>query len=506
MKRKIIDAPAGPARRILTVLCGAAFVAASAGAIQAGELPDRTVVAAASTRLVLPPSRAKALQQFSYSLALTAAEWGAPLVTMYNLRHNDVFGPSPKALPNGIWRMSNISTPELSREAGYVTPNVNTIYGFGFLDLGPQPVVLTLPDSRGLYYMVEVCDMWTNAFAYPAGAARGYKGGTFAIVGPGWTGTLPPNVQRIDSPTRWVLIQPRVHLARQADLAASRAVLDGITTRGLAEFLGQPAPAAPKYDYLAPVYKTATQPVSALNYQDPLQFWDILSRAMNENPPPKEQIAALLPLFAPLGLELGKTWDRSRVQPDMLASMKQAAGDIGELLGTVPIGEFAGGWFVPPPTIGNFGTDYFTRAVVARDGLTANTPNEAVYFDSTTDETGTLLSGADRYAVTFHQLPPFNAPGFWSVTMYDGTNNYTVPNALNRYSLGSDDALKTAADGSTTLYIQHASPGTALESNWLPAPAGPFYMILRSYAPGPAIVQTLSKPGTYALPPIRLVK
>jgi DNA sulfur modification protein DndE len=106
----------------------------------------------------------------------------------------------------------------------------------------------------------------------------------------------------------------------------------------------------------------------------------------------------------------------------------------------------------------------------------------------------------------FHQLPPFVAPGFWSVTMYDGTNNYTVPNPINRYSLGSDNQLKTAADGTTTLYIQHASPGAALQSNWLPAPSGSFYLILRSYAPGPAMIRTLSVPGAYALPQITLVK
>ena len=114
--------------------------------------------------------------------------------------------------------MANISTPELAEQAGYVTPNVNTVYGFGFLDLGPQPVIMTLPDSRGRYYMVEVVDMWTNAFAYPAGVDHGYGGGTVAMVGPGWKGNLPPGLRRIDATTRWVLIQPRVHLKDQADL------------------------------------------------------------------------------------------------------------------------------------------------------------------------------------------------------------------------------------------------------------------------------------------------
>jgi hypothetical protein len=90
--------------------------------------------------------------------------------------------------------------------------------------------------------------------------------------------------------------------------------------------------------------------------------------------------------------------------------------------------------------------------------------------------------------------------------MYDATNNYTVPNALDRYSLGSDQTLTTGADGTTTIYVQSTNPGQARASNWLPAPAGPFYMILRSYAPGPAMIQALSDPQAYALPDIQLLQ
>ena len=97
--------------------------------------------------------------------------------------------PRQRQTPSGTWR--NISTPELSVESGYVTPNVNVVYGFGFLDLGPEPIVLNVPDSNGRYYLVEIVDMYTNAFAYVGGLQTGYKGGKFALVGPGWTGKLP---------------------------------------------------------------------------------------------------------------------------------------------------------------------------------------------------------------------------------------------------------------------------------------------------------------------------
>src|SRR5664279_33191 len=246
---------------------------------------------AASALSEAAAERAKALGAYSEALAVSAASWGSPLVTMYCPRHNDAVGKHPKAGVNAIWRMEDISTPTLSQEAGYVTPNVNTLYGFGFLDLAPEPVILSVPDSHGRYYMVEIVDFWTNAFAYAGGVATGYKGGKFALVGPGWKGRLPPHVTRIDSPTRWVLVQPRVHVVDRDDLPAAKAVLEAITVEGLAKATGKPSPAGPAYHYAAPDFADPKLPVSALAFKDPLQFWEILAAALAENPPPAEQVA-----------------------------------------------------------------------------------------------------------------------------------------------------------------------------------------------------------------------
>jgi hypothetical protein len=147
-----------------------------------------------------------------------AATFAAPLVAVYNLRSTVAVGPKPKAPPNTIWRMEDISTPKLAAESGYVSPNLDVIYGFGFADLGAEPVILTAPDSEGRYYMIEIVDMYTNHFAYPAGGANGYKGGKFALVAPGWKGELPVDVKRIDAPTRWIELQPRVNVKGASDL------------------------------------------------------------------------------------------------------------------------------------------------------------------------------------------------------------------------------------------------------------------------------------------------
>jgi hypothetical protein len=489
---------------LCAIVAATALAAANMAVAETPSSPPGAAGSKASAVSAAIVPRAKALGAYAQALAMSAAAWGSPLVTMYSLRYNDVFGPHPKAAVNAIWRMQDISTPELAQQAGYVTPNVNTLYGFGFLDLSAEPVILTTPDSHDRYYMVEIVDFWTNAFAYAGGVEAGYKGGKYAIVGPGWKGQLPPDVKRIDAPTRWVLIQPRVHVTGRDDLPAARKVLDAITVQGLGAATGKPAAPAQAYNYAPPVLTDPKLPVSALAFKDPLQFWEILADAMIENPPPPDQVTALLPLFAPLGIVPGQPWRRSTLAPVVVAAMEKVAREIPSEAALLPSGSFRNGWLVSWPTIGNFGTDYLNRAVIARNGLTANTPREAIYIGGLIGSDGSFLSGANRYTVTFKSQPPFVAPGFWSVTAYDQTNNYTAPNSINRYALGSDDkALKFNSDGSLTLYLQKDDPGSEHKENWLPTPAGTYYLILRSYAPGESLIRSQTNdPDAFPLPAI----
>jgi hypothetical protein len=285
-------------------------------------------------------------------------------------------------------------------------------------------------------------------------------------------------------------------------------VLGAIEPVGLAQYTGKPPLAASKYDYPAPRFANPDLPVSALAFEDPLQFWDLLSVAMIENPPPQDQITALLPMFKPLGLEFGKPWDRTKVSPIVLAAMSQAAQDIAPILAQLPFGSIVSNAFIPPPTIGNFGTDYATRAFIARNGLTANTPFEAIYWGNVLDSEGKFLRGGNKYTITFKEGIPFIPPGFWSITLYDTANNYTVPNPIDRYMVGSDmPDLKKNPDGSFTIYVQSDSPGADKESNWLPsAPTGQFYLIPRAYAPTQQAIDILSNPKSWPVPAVVPVK
>lgn len=347
------------------------------------------------------PDQAAAISEWARSLAIQTATFAAPIVGMYNLRQTVATGSDPKAKPGSLWRMPNISTPELAKESGYVTPNANTLYGFGFMDLSQEPVVLTAPDSKGRYYMIEIVDMWNNAFAYAAGKEAGYDGGKFAIVGPGWQGTLPDDVKRIDSPTAWVELQPRVHVKDQADLSAAQAVLEAITVQGLSEYEGKPGPAAKTYDYLTPKLDPNVAS-SRLTFVDPLQFWTIFVDAMNENPPPKAMVEAVLPSFKYLGIEMGKKWDPTSVDPLFLAEMKKAVPEIGPMMAEMVyvIGPHANGWMGTPYNLAAATTppnaDYLTAAISAVVGLTANRVDEAFYLWGQYDEKMEGLTGEKK--------------------------------------------------------------------------------------------------------------
>jgi hypothetical protein len=478
------------------VLAGTSALSMSIANAEEGSLPQATAVSA---------PHAAGPETFVLGLALQAATYALPIVAMYNLRHTTSFGSHPKVPANEIWRVEDVANPTIAEQAGYVTPNVNVIYGFGFMDLGLEPIIVIAPDSRSRYYMIEICDMWTNAFAYIGGIATGYEGGIFALVQSDWRGELPHGVKRIDCPTRWVEIQPRVHVKNKADLPGAQSVLRAIKVQGLSRYNGKPAPAPISYNYVIPRINPKVAS-SQMQFLDPLQFWEIFAGAMNENPPPESEIEAVLPQFKYLGIELGKPWQRDGVNPTVLEQMKLAAAKIGLMMTPLlPIlGNQANGWIIPPANVGKPGADFPGRAIVAAFGLTSNTPMEAIYYSGFADGYGEPLVGAKRYKMTFNEPMDYIKsipPGFWSISVYDAVTGYTVPNSINRYSLGSNDLLKRGDDNSFTLFLQHDNPSSEQEGNWLPTPVGPFYLILRNYAPVPEIVAALKDPANFRGPP-----
>jgi hypothetical protein len=148
---------------------------------------------------------------------------------------------------------------------------------------------------------------------------------------------------------------------------------------------------------------------------------------------------------------------------------------------------------------GQPGNGLLLRAACARTLPAVNVVQEAAYWTTTVDGTGQTLRGQHDYVLHFPagQLPPNEA--FWSLTMTDVVG-YMMSNPIDRYSVGDRSGLVANADGSMDIYIQSTAPA-GHESNWLPAPAGRFKLMLRAYLPGPAILN-----GEYHVPPVNKVQ
>jgi hypothetical protein len=144
---------------------------------------------------------------------------------------------------------------------------------------------------------------------------------------------------------------------------------------------------------------------------------------------------------------------------------------------------------------GKWDGNILVRAAFSQVLPGGNVAEEAVYWTTTVDSTGSRLNGTHDYILHFPAggLPPNNA--FWSLTMTDLTN-HMVNNSINRYNVGTYSNLTPNSDGSMDIYLQDTPP-SGNESNWLPAPSGNFKLWLRAYLPGPAILN-----GTYQVPPV----
>ena len=147
--------------------------------------------------------------------------------------------------------------------------------------------------------------------------------------------------------------------------------------------------------------------------------------------------------------------------------------------------------------------NYLNRMGAAVLGIYGNTKEEAIYPAYYVDGDKQKLDGSHRYTLRFAkgQLPPVNS--FWSLTMYDQPASLLVHNPINRYLLNSTmlSEFQMDDDGGLTLYIQNESPGKDKEANWLPAPKGPFSVIMRLYWPKAEAVE-----GQWKQPPLMRVK
>lgn len=373
-----------------------------------------------------------------------------------------------------------------------VRPNFDTLYSSAWLDLTAGPVLIELPDSDDRYYMMPMLDMWTDVFATLGKRTSGTGAQTVAVVPPGHRGDVPAATHVVHAPTPHVWVIGRTQTNGPADYPAVRAFQDGwrITPPD-----GWTAPA------VDPAVDTTTEPLRLVDDLSAVDFLTLAAEVLAVNPPHATDASQLMRLQR-LGIEPGRPFDPSRFDAAELTLIQQGASDgLAEIRsGVAHAGVPVNGWMVLTTAMGVYGNEYLRRAVITLVGLGANPAQDAVYPLVLTDADGEPLTGDHDYVLHFDkaELPPVHA--FWSVTMYDA-EGFQIANELDRFALGDRDPLAYGADGSFDIHVRRTNPGPELESNWLPAPAGPIGMTMRLYAPAEQVLD-----GRWVPPVVRRVR
>jgi hypothetical protein len=420
-------------------------------------------------------------EQAAYAIGVEAYTYLYPLVLMDVTRRQMTNVEPGKFIgrgPANAFTHARTFPPANFRDV--VRPNFDTLYSIAWLDLTKEPMILSAPDTDGRYYLLPLLDMWTDVFASPGKRTTGTQAASFAVVPPGWRGDLPADAERIDAPTPYVWIIGRTQTNGPKDYAAVHKVQDGYRITPLSQWGKAPEPVKAAID---PGVDMKTPPMLQVAAMDAATFFARAAEILKINPPhiTDQPVVARM---TRIGFEAGKSFDLTSADPAVQAALNRAAPDAMERVREkIPtLAAVVNGWLMNTTTMGVYGNYYLKRSGVAIFGLGANLPEDAIYPNNLADADGKPLDGANAYVLHFgkDELPPVEA--FWSVTLYD-KDGFPVANPLDRHAIGDRDALRFNADGSLDLYFQFASPGAEKESNWLPAPAGPFNLLMRLYGP-----------------------
>ena len=366
-----------------------------------------------------------------------------------------------------------------------VRPNVDTLYSLVYFDVSEEPVVLTIPEGTDRYHMMPMIDMWTDVFACPGTRTTGSAGGHFAIMGPRWSGELPAGVQGIRSPTSMGWIIGRTKTNGSDDYETVHAIQDGYGLAPLSRF-GRPA-SGPSVGRVDASFDMGTPPLAQVERMSAEEYFELFAKLLMENPP-HEMDWPILARLRRIGFVAGETFDFSALSAGVRDALKRGAKAGLKLIEDQgQKGTFVNGWVIKTETMGSYGTAYLARANIARIGLGANLVEDAVYPITIWDDQGEPYDGSRAYSLHFEAdaLPPVQ--GFWSLTMYND-QMYLADNPIARYAIGDRDDLRFNGDGSLDILIQHKPPAEERRSNWLPAPAGRFDMVLRLYWPSPEVL------------------
>jgi hypothetical protein len=362
-----------------------------------------------------------------------------------------------------------------------VRPNFDTLYSSAWLDLTEEPMVVSVPDTDGRYYLLPMLDMWTDVFASPGWRTTGTGAQTFLVTPPGWSGTVPDGVTELKASTPYVWIIGRIKTDGPADYDAVHKIQDALKLRPLSQIDNKDWKPAPTT--IDPDVDMKTPPKEQVDNMPAGEFFAYAAELLKLHPPhfTDEPIIARMKR---IGIEPGKSFDIASVDPAIRQGIEAAPKDALDLMAwKLPtLARVENYWSMNTDTMGVYGNYYLKRSIITQQGLGANVPQDAIYPLNIGDKDGKPLDGTNNYTIHFSkdEIPPVNA--FWSITLYDA-QGFQVANELNRFAVSNWMPFKYNDDGSLDLYFQNESPGKDKEANWLPAPKGSFNLTMRLYAP-----------------------
>jgi hypothetical protein len=446
----------------------------------------------------MTPAATSLTERDALDLGVEAYLYFYPLVTMDVTRQQMTSLPPGRKLGAGPMNaFAHMRAFPDAASRAVVRPNFDTLYSIAWLDLTAEPMILSVPDTDGRYYLLQLMDMWTDVFAAPGQRTSGTAAGHFGVLPPGWHGQLPAGVEGIRAPTPYVWIVGRTQTNGPADFAAVHRTQDGYAITPLSQWGKEPRPVPFAAD---PTVDTQTEPLRQVHRMPATELLAQGAELLKLHAPHPTDWS-ILARMRRLGLEAGRSFDAERLPPTVRRALDAVPAEARRRLQAkvANLGRRVNGWMVMTENVGVYGNAYLTRACTAMIGLGANQAEDAVYPLDLTDADGAPLDGRHDYVLRFakDELPPVDA--FWSVTMYDA-EGFQVANPLDRFALGDRDDLAYGSDGSLELFLQHDTPGPGREANWLPAPSGPLGVTMRLYAPRQEALD-----GRWSPPPIRRV-
>jgi hypothetical protein len=435
-------------------------------------------------------------EEVAYVLALEAYVYGFPLVMM----------DMTKAVMTAASKSEQYKAPinQFGRMRTYVDPgfkdcvriSVNSLWAFSFVDLGGEPVVYSQPDTHGRYIVMQALNMWTDDFASVGSRTTGTGAGSFLIVGPNWEGTPPSGIKQVfRSSTRYASILVQIACESPKEFSEINKLQDQLQLTPLSAW-GKPY-SPPETVPIDPSVDLTATPYDQVRLMTGEMFFTRLAAALKDNPPYRADAKAVERMKR-IGIEVGKNFDPSELDPAIMRGINRAPAEVWYKFAIGPYSAPTVNGWQNLLNIGRFGTDYTTRAFVAWFGLGALTADDAVYPSAFVDGDGNVLDGAKKYVLHLEkdEIFPSNS-GVWSVSPY--RENFYVHNAINRYGILSSMPIKYNADGSLDIYIQANSPGADKDSNWLPCPPSlPFNLSVRVYQPKKPLLD-----GSYKIPPVK---